>query len=411
VAKIQAPSISAMVLLGLPSLGLAFAVTTLTVYAPAILQNYTGPAITGLIIGVEGIFGLFMPFLSGAWSDHAGTVRGRFNYLIPATVIMAVALAFVGWPHTLAIIVPAIALFYIGYFAYLTPYWALYPDLIPKSHSGRSRSAEGTWQAIGSFLALLGGGFWVGLWRPLPFTLAGGVIVIVTAILGSTIIRTRAHERVKSSSDRVLDSLKYTVATLRRKPDLGRLAIANALWYGALHSMRAFVVLFFVQGLGHQASFVSGVIFPVVAIGMFVMSPLSGKLADKYGHHRVLLAALLLYGFGAWVPVISQSSWVLIIIPVLAGAATTVMILPYSVLMHLITDERSGAASSIMGVSRGVGSFLGPVLSGLAIEWHGNPFNGAHGYSALWAMVSLFVLASIPIFRRINLPGEPTART
>ncbi|HVX47902.1 MAG TPA: MFS transporter [Candidatus Saccharimonadales bacterium] len=402
-SNIKNPTTRSLVLLGLPSLGTAFAVTTLTVYAPTILQNLTGPAITGLIIGIEGIFGLFVPFITGAWADHARTLRGRFNHLIPATVVMAVALLAVGWDGSLWLIIPGIAVFYIGYFAYLAPYWSLYPALIPKSHSGRSRSAEGTWQVVGTFFALLGGGFLFGLWQALPFVLAAGVVVAVTAILGITIILPRASQKVRHSPDKVYDSIRYTFDILRSRPDITRLAVANGLWYAALNSIRAFVVLFFVRGLGYSTGFVSGIIFPVAAIGMAVMSPLSGKLADKYGHRRVLLIALFIYGLGGIVPTLTQSNWVMITVPVFAGAAATVMVLPYSVLMRLMTDERHGASSGIMGVSRGVGSFLGPLLTGVAISLSGHIFPASKGYAALWATISIFVLASIPVFWKIDL--------
>jgi hypothetical protein len=93
----------------------------------------------------------------------------------------------------------------------------------------------------------------------------------------------------------------------------------------------------------------------------------------------------------------------MITVPVFAGAAATVMVLPYSVLMRLMTDERHGASSGIMGVSRGVGSFLGPLLTGVAISLSGHIFPDSKGYAALWATISIFVLGSIPVFWKIDL--------
>jgi MFS family permease len=402
--KQEEPSTSLLVALGLPSLGLTFAVTILTVFLPTILRNFTGPAIIGLILGIEGFLGLTMPFIAGALSDHAKTVKNRFNYLIPSAFLMIAGLVLAATLNTLFVIIPAVVLFYAGYFAYLSPYWSLYPDLIPKSHSGRSRSAEGSWQVVGSFVALMGGGFLLGLWHSLPFIIAAVVILLVTVVLYYSVIRKRQDDKVRTSDDRVHESLKYTFNVLKKRKDITYLGIANAFWYAALHSIRSFVVLFFTEGLHHSTSFVSGVIFPVASIGMVVMAPLSGKIADKFGHHKVLMASLIIYAFGAIVPAVTQSPWVIVIVPIVAGAAATVMILPYSVLMRIMDSERHGVSSAVMGVSRGLGSSLGPLLTGVAIGLSKPLFESTKGYAVVWAMVSVFVFLSIPFFWKINIP-------
>jgi MFS family permease len=400
------PSTRFLIALGLPSLGLTFAVTILTVYLPTLLRNFTGPTFIGLILGIEGIFGLIMPFVAGALSDRATTVKKRFNYLIPATVLIVIGLVLAATLNTLFVIVPAVAFFYAGYFAYLSPYWSLYPDLIPKTHSGRSRSAEGSWQVIGSFFALLGGGFLLGIWHSLPFVIAAAVMIVVTITLYVTVIRKRQNQSVPTTNDNIHQSLKYTIKTIKESRDLRYLTISNGFWYAALHSIRSFVVLFFIEGLNHSAHFVSGIVFPIAAIGMIVMAPLSGKLADKYGHHRVLTIALVIYALGSIIPAITQTPWVMLTVPFVAGAGATVMILPQSVLMRLINGERHGVSSALLGVSRGVGSSIGPLLTGIAIASSKNIFGGTHGYAALWLMVSIFILFSIPFFWRIQIPEK-----
>lgn len=131
-----------MVMLGMPSLGLTYAVTILTAYLPSRLVQLTNPIIIGLVIGAEGFFGLFMPFIFGVLVDRVHFVSERSKYLIPSALAMAAALVLAGVEHSLVLIGLMVALFYIGYYAYLAPYWALYPDLIPPEYSGRSAAPK-----------------------------------------------------------------------------------------------------------------------------------------------------------------------------------------------------------------------------------------------------------------------------
>ena len=98
------------------------------------------------------------------------------------------------------------------------------------------------------------------------------------------------------------------------------------------------MVLFFTAGLGRSSSFVSTVIFSLVAVGIAVAAPLSGWAADRFGHVRLLGAALVVYGVLMAVPGITQQTWVVTLIPPVAAGAATVMTLP--LLWRLRRDPR-----------------------------------------------------------------------
>lgn len=394
-----------MLALGLPSLGLTFAVTILTAYLPTELTRLTSPLFIGLIIGAEGIFGIFAPIIFGVLSDRARTVKGRFEYLVPATAAMATALMLMGMIRNLWVIVPMVALFYAGYFAYLAPYWAIYPDLIPDEAAGRSRTAEGILRVVGAFLALFSGGFLLTLWNPLPFVIAAGLAIGVTFLLLALVLN-RADRPIRQHVETFSESLIHLKQFIIRNHNLRNLAIANAFWNAALQSIQAFVVIFFTQGLNRSTHFVSGVIFPVAAIGIMAMAPFGAKLADKFGYIKTLVVASLIYGLGSLVAGFTQSYWVILIVPVVAAAATFIMIMPYAAMMKMLGGDRHGAASGLFGLSRGIGSFLGPLLAGVAITVGKPLLPSTHGYAALWLAVSAFILAGLPFLLRVRLPGE-----
>jgi MFS family permease len=388
-------------MLGVPAFGLTFGVTILTAFLPTILNVFVSPVIIGLIIGAEGFFGLFVPLIFGVLADRSETVAGRWTYLVPATALMAAALVLMGLFHNIFIIGFMVAAFYLGYFAYLAPYWATYPDLIAKDHAGRSRSAESSWRVTGAFVALVSGGFLLTVWRPLAFIISAGLIAAVTIIFSYT-IRKYYRRRIQSNHETIRGSLKSSWQMLKSEHDIRNLLIANSFWNATLQVIQAFTVLFFTQGLGRSAHFVSGVIFPVAAIGILIMAPLSGKLADKYGHRKLLLISCIIYGLGALAPVFTLRYWVIAVVPIVAGAAATLMTLPYATLMKLIDGQPHGAISGLFGISRGIGTFIGPIVAGALITLDRSLFKSTHGYAGEWLAAGAFILLSLPFLLAIK---------
>jgi Na+/melibiose symporter-like transporter len=391
-----------MIALGVPAFGLTFAVTFLTAFLPDILHDTLDPVLIGLLIGAEGFFGLFVPLIFGVLADRSKTVAGRWKYVAPATAAMAAALVLIGvFNKNVWIVGWMVALFYLGYFAYLAPYWATYPDLIEDGHAGRARSAESSWRVGGAFLALVSGGFLLAAWTPLPFIISAVLTVGVTVFLAG-VLRNFEHTPIKTKHETLRKTLRDVWDMWRADADIRNLLIANGFWNAALQAIQAFTVVFFTQGLHRSEKFVSGVIFPVAAIGILAMAPLAGRLADRKGHYRVLLIASLVYGMGALAPVFWLSTWVIFIVPLVAGAAATIMTLPNSALQKLLTNQPHGAISGVFGISRGFGTFLGPLLAGTAITSLRWLFPDSGGYAAVWLSVSLMILISIFFLTRIK---------
>src|SRR5262249_56855239 len=64
-----ARAVRPLLLLGLPTFGLAFAISMLTTYGPVILIRLTNSTSkVGLLLGAEGALALFVPLMSGALS-------------------------------------------------------------------------------------------------------------------------------------------------------------------------------------------------------------------------------------------------------------------------------------------------------------------------------------------------------
>ncbi|WP_437328012.1 hypothetical protein [Sorangium sp. So ce381] len=59
-----------------------------------------------------------------------------------------------------------------------------------------------------------------------------------------------------------------------------------------------------------------------------------------------------------------------------------------------------GAAAGLFDVSGGIGTLLGPALTGAAIDLLRPLFASTKGYAAMWLVLSASTLASVAMLRR-----------
>lgn len=112
-----------LVVLGLPTLALALGATTISSYVPVLLRDFTGPMVSGALLATAGVFALFVPTIVGRMSDRTRSrLGGRLPFLLVATPVAALGLIAAPFANSLLLIALAIAVFYIAYLIYFTPY-------------------------------------------------------------------------------------------------------------------------------------------------------------------------------------------------------------------------------------------------------------------------------------------------
>ncbi|MCA1823926.1 MAG: hypothetical protein LC640_06630, partial [Frankia sp.] len=118
-----------LLVLGLPTFGLAFAVSILTTYGPVVLLRVAhSPARVGALIGGEGAFALAIPLLAGVLSDRMtpSPLGRRMPFIYLGTPLVVAGLLLLAWSPGYAIAAMSVLLFFIGYYLYYPPYRALY---------------------------------------------------------------------------------------------------------------------------------------------------------------------------------------------------------------------------------------------------------------------------------------------
>lgn len=391
--------------LGLPALGIALAYTLVTTYVPVLINELSGPTVTGILIGGEGLFALVVPVFVGGLSDQLRTRIGGRMPLVLVGCVLAV-LALIAMPlsaDSLAWMALALGMFFLGYFTYYAPYYALYPDLVPDEVRGRSQGFQSTLRSAGLLVALGGGGFLLSLGRPWPFLVGAVAVVIVTAGVYAGVRPALGRGEGRSGQS---GGFRSSMALVRTDARIRRWFVANACWEGAIAALRTFIVLYFTVGLGFSLTKASGAL-ALVGIAAILAAPVAGKLADNHGHRRVMQLALWVFAFGLLPAMFTTNLALLVAVIPVAFAAVVLMTLPYALLMGIMRGHGThGAGAGLFGMSRGIGVIAGPLLAGAAADLLDTvpllSFAGTDGYSAIFGVAALLLFASIPSLRKIT---------
>jgi Na+/melibiose symporter-like transporter len=380
-----------LAILGVPTFALALAITTVSTYLPVLAESFsTSSIVIGLLIGGEGLMALWLPLVVGTWSDRTRSRWGhRLPFIMAAIPPLALSLGVLGFVNSIAWAAVVMAVFFVGYFVAYEPYRALYPDLVEPAIAGRAQSSQAIFRGLGTFLALLGGGLLISIADPLPFLAAS---VIVTAGLVAFVlagVRHRRRERARPTP--VIEQAGRIAQVVRGNVKLQCYLIANALWELALSAMKTFVVLYVTKTLGFSLAGSSGVIAGA-ALVVLAGAIVSGPLGDRLGRVRVMRWSLVLYGAGLVVPWLTTSTAALLVaVPFVAIGGGVTMSLPYALLMPMMPHGMHGAVTGLYSLSRGLGTSLGPLLAGVAIEVAGND------YRWTWFVCAVAILVSIPL--------------
>lgn len=384
-------------LLGVPTMALSLAVTVVTTYLPVAAHEFlSSNVVIGVIVGLEGVVALWLPLVAGTWSDRVRTrLGGRLPFLIAAAPIVVAGLAGLAFARSTLTLAVGAFVFFVGYFLAYEPYRALYPDVVPDEVAGRAQATQAAWRGLGTGIALLGGGLLIAIGPALPFLAAALVFVIGLGTFGAAVARRGVPDQERCASGGLREAARAVWSLVRDRGELQAFLVANALWELSLAALKTFVVLYVTVGMG-LGQVTASLLIGGGAVVVLASALAAGQLADRFGHLRVLGLGLPVYGLGFLVPFAFTSPLVVALsLPFIAVGGGIIMALPYAVLMPLMPDEAHGALTGYYSVSRGLGTWLGPLLGGLAVTALAGPFGDTHGYQAVWGVCALAVLLSL----------------
>ncbi len=383
-------------MLGIVVLGLNASVTVLALYLPVVLARLTdSQAAVGFGVGIEGLVALTIPLIIGRASDRRGK---RLPYMIAATPLIVAGLLGAAFLDSYWPLVGAVVTYFIGYYAYYTAYQALYPDTLPAAEYGRAWSVLNVFQGIGVGSALVGGGALLTISPGAPFLGAAGLLLITTA-LAALLIRERRVGRVVPPRRGTLRTLADHLRTDRH---LRLFLPAHFGWEFALAAIRAFVLLYLLDGLGVSGASLVGIL-GVVLVAYLVAAVTSGNIIDRFDPRRYTAGVILLFAAAMFTLGVTTDETVLrAVLPfgVFSGAA--VLMLAYPILLRVTPADRRGEYTGYYQANRGLALLGGTVGTGWLIDRFGGAFPATDGYQVLWLTAGAVVLATIPFFWQLT---------
>jgi maltose/moltooligosaccharide transporter len=384
--------------LGLGAFGLAFSLTTTAAYLPRLLKGFTdSTSLIGLVLGAEGAFALTLPLVIGPWSDTFHTPLGRRRpFMLAAIGPLGFCLALVAFMPSLWTMALLVFAFFFAYYVYEPPYRGLYPDLLPESVYGRAQGVQHLLRGLALGAALIGGAGLFHLWKAAPFLVSALVVVGACSVPIVFLREVGGEARVFEG---VGTYLRHSWRVFSANGDVRRFLIANAAWEGTFAGARSFVVLYLAVGLGQKSVGVSTSVLATVAGGYVVAALVAGRLGDRFGLARVIWLSSIVYGLGllAGGLVRSWHYWYLVVVFLVAITAGAVMTLAWGLLFKLMPASDRGAISGLATTTKGFGLLIGTPLAGLAVDLLAPHLRSTHGYQALWPLLSVPILAAIPL--------------
>lgn len=352
-----------------------------------------GATLTGAVMTLDNIAGLFLLPLIGVWSDRVWTRLGRRRPFIvalaPISILAFMAIPFVvrqispelsgqtallGQPLALFMIV--IGIFLLTMAGFRTPIISLMPDLTPSRLRSQANGIINLMGGVGGVIITLVGATLYGINIALPFIIAGVLMVLAVLMLIFFVQEPRQltdapEERDSEERLRALHNLRNVPAESRRS--LLLLMLSIFLWFVGYNAIETFFTSYGVNVLRikeNQASLLSSVSY----ITFIAFAVPSGYIAARIGRRKAITIGLAVFAGLLLIGYFLPSIYVIGAALALGGCAwamVNINSLPM-VIDTSPTDANIGAYTGFYYLASQLAAITGPILNGFVIEQSNN---------------------------------------
>ncbi|MBO0481823.1 multidrug efflux MFS transporter [Candidatus Enterococcus courvalinii] len=346
---------------------------------------------SGLAISVTAFAAAIVAPVWGNLADRKGRKIMMVRAAAGMTITMG-SLAFVPNVYWLLIM-----RFFNGILSgYIPNATAMIASQAPKEKSGWALGTLSTGAIAGNLIGPSMGGAlaqWFGMENVFIIT---GAVLLVTTILTIFLVKEDFHPVEKKD----LVSTKEIFSKMDHFSILVGLFITTLILQIGVTSISPILTLYIRQLSGdiNNVLFISGLIVSVAGVSAVLSSPKLGKLGDRIGNHKVLLAGLVL-SFCCYLPMaFVQTPLQLGILRFILGFSTGALMPSINTLISKITPQEGvSRVYSYNQMFSNFGQVLGPML--------GSTVAHSFGYSAVFVVTSCFVLSNIGLslfnFRKV----------
>lgn len=375
-----------------------------------------GAALTGFVMTLDNIAGLFLLPLIGVWSDRVWTRIGRRKPFIITLAPIAIA-AFLTIPLVVKAIPPAlsgqsaelggsmalfmiaIGIFLLAMAGFRTPVISLMPDLTPSKLRSQANGVINLMGGLGGVMITLIGAWLYGIDIAMPFIVAGvlmaaAVIMLMIFVQEQRELTDGPEAREEEQRLGALRSLGRVPAAVR--PSLLFMLASIFLWFVGYNAIETFFTSYGVQVLGireNQASLLSSISY----VTFILFSVPSGYLAARIGRRKTITTGLLVFAGLLLVGYLIPNIIVIGAALALGGCAwalVNINSLPM-VVDTARSDASIGTFTGFYYLASQLAAIAGPVLNGVVIEQSGN-------YGLVLLMPVIFFILAAATMQRVT---------
>lgn len=325
----------------------------------ALIEQFSGIAF-GVTFIVSAVF-------SPIWGQAADRF-GRKPMLLRASLGMSVVIFFMGFAQNVYQLIGLRLLLGVitGYSTACTTLIATQTD---KEHAGWALGTLSTASIAGSLLGpMIGGYIGENLGLQNIFFITG--LLMVIAFLTTVMF-------VKEQFDRQDKKVLSAREVWKLIPDTNLIVtmfVTSFVLTLALYSIEPIITVYVTQLAGNSShvALLSGMIFSASGLASILAAPQLGKISDRVGPQKVMLAALILAG-AVFIPqAFVRNPWELMLLRFLLGLATAGLMPSVNTLIKRLTpDSLTGRVFGFSMAAQYMGIFAGSILGGQVAAYMG----------------------------------------
>jgi len=319
---------------------------------------------SGIAFGITYIISAVFSPVWGIAADRFG----RKPMLLRASLGMALVIGCMGFAPNVYVLI-GLRLLQGVITGYGTACTTLIATQTDKEHAGYALGTLSTANIAGSLLGPTIGGFVAenaGLQN--TFFITGGLLLLAFGMTALFVQESFSREHKKTLSARAVWS------SIPEKNLTVTLFITFFILTVALYSVEPIITVY-VNQLSRNASHIAllaGITFSASGLANIIAAPRLGRLSDRIGAHKVILAALIAAGLIFIPQAFVQNTWQLMGLRFLLGLAAGGLIPSVNILVKKITPAALTGRIFGFNMSAGyLGVFGGSVLGGQVAAWFG----------------------------------------
>ncbi|MFU1793934.1 multidrug efflux MFS transporter [Paenibacillus azoreducens] len=326
---------------------------------PSSIAQFSGIAF-GITYIISAIF-------SPIWGQAADKY-GRKPMLLRASLGMAVVVGCMGFAHNVYVLI-GLRILQGTITGYSTACTTLIATQTDKEHAGMALGTLSTANIAGSLLGPMIGGFVAEHWGLRDSFFITGALLFIAFIATLLFVQESFVREHKQAA-----GIKEIWRSIPEKSLTISMFVTFFVLTVALYSVEPIITVYITQLSGHTGhiALLAGITFSASGLANILAAPGLGKLSDKIGAQKVILAALIAAGVVFIPQAFVQNPWQLMVLCFLFGLAAAGLIPSVNILVKKITPSELTGRIFGFNMSAGyLGAFAGALLGGQVAAWFG----------------------------------------